>query len=146
MTTFQKQSNHHFRYSILINNSKSKVWNLLIDVSRWKEWDTEIVDACLHEKFMKSAEGILTPKKGPRLKFYISEIVPSQSYTFVTKMPVGSLEIKRMLQSRGDQIEFIDDIRFTGVLKRLFGLLLGGGFRSVLPEVMENFKRLAEQE
>lgn len=88
----------------------------------------------------------MIPKKGPKLKFQITELIPNSSYTFVTKMPVGTLVIKRTLKQVGEQIEFTDEIRFTGLFKRLFGLLLGGGFKSVLPEVMKNFKTLAEQE
>ncbi|MEL6559053.1 MAG: SRPBCC family protein [Bacteroidota bacterium] len=140
-----KQTNYHFQYSILINSSYSTVWDLLIDVSRWKEWDTELLDASLSGSFSEGARGTLVPKKGPKLNFWISEVMDDRTYTFITKMPVGSLEIKRTLKRVDDKIEFTDDIRFTGFLKRLFGLMLGGGFKSVLPEVMNNFKRLAEE-
>ena len=130
----------------MINNSQQKVWAFLTDVNRWKEWDTELNESNLFDKFKLNGKGILTPKKGPKLKFQITEFIPNKSYTFVTKMPVGTLVIKRTLKQVGEQIEFTDDIKFTGFLKRLFGLLLGGGFKSVLPEVMNNFKELAEQE
>lgn len=146
MTPSKKQTNYHFKYSVLINNSQEKVWDFLINVDRWKEWDTELVASSLLENFAVDAKGILTPRKGPKLKFHISEIVPGKSYTFVTKMPVGTLEIKRVLEKKGNQVEFTDDIRFTGFLKKVFGRMLGGSFKAVLPEVMENFKRLAEQE
>lgn len=59
---------------------------------------------------------------------------------------MGYLEIKRTLENKGDTIEFTDDILFNGFLKRVFGLMLGGGFKKVMPKVLENFKRLAEQE
>lgn len=146
MSTPAKQSRHHFSYAIAVNNSPERVRAFLRDVSRWHEWDTEITEATLSGDFAVGAEGELVPKKGPKLAFYISAIVPGVSYTFNTRMPVGELVIKRMLEEKGDFVVFTDDIQFTGFLKRAFGLLLGGGFRKVLPEVMENFKRLAEQE
>ncbi|WP_299215831.1 SRPBCC family protein [uncultured Aquimarina sp.] len=146
MTSSKKQTNYHFQYSILINNSQQKVWDFLTSVDRWKQWDTELDDSILLEKFSFGAKGILIPKKGPKLKFHISELTPNESYTFVTKMPIGTLEIKRTLENKGNQIEFTDDIRFTGFLKRFFGLMLGSNFKAVLPKVMENFKRLAEHE
>ncbi len=146
MALSNKQTNYHFQYSILVNNTQEKVWNFLTNVDRWKEWDTELKSSSLSENFGLGARGILTPKKGPKLKFHISELEHNKSYTFVTKMPVGTLEIKRTLKNKGNQIEFTDDIKFTGFLKRLFGLMLGGGFKSVLPDVMQNFKELAEQE
>ena len=146
MALANKQTNYHFEYSILVNNSQQKVWDFLIDVERWKEWDTELENSTLLEKFSLGAKGVLTPKKGPKLKLHISELTPNKSYTFMTKMPVGTLEIKRTIENKGNQIEFTDDIKFTGFLKRVFGLMLGGGFKSVLPEVMQNFKELAEKE
>ncbi|QCW98989.1 polyketide cyclase [Aggregatimonas sangjinii] len=146
MALSNKQTNYHFHYSILVNNTQEKVWNFLTNVERWKEWDTALQSSTLSEHFGLGAKGILIPKKGPKLTFYISKIIPDTSYTFVTKMPVGTLEIKRTLKNKANQIEFTDDIRFTGFLKRVFGLMLGGGFKKVLPEVMQNFKELAEQE
>ncbi len=146
MQSSLRQTNHHFSFTIAVNNSHEEVWSLLIDVERWNKWDTELIKAELTEDFALGAKGVLIPKKGPKLKFYISALIPNQSYTFVTKMPVGTLEIRRTLKQKSDQIEFTDEIRFTGFLKRIFGLMLGGGFKAVLPEVMENFKRLAEQE
>lgn len=146
MSSNIKQTNYHFQYVILVNNNHEKVWAFLTDVERWKDWDTELVTSSLSRKFSLGAQGELKPKKGPKLKFYISEIISNTSYTFVTKMPVGTLEIKRTLQKKENSIEFTDDIKFTSFFKRVFGFMLGNGFKSALPAVMENFKRIAEQE
>jgi hypothetical protein len=143
--TDNKQSNHHFSFTVGVHNTQDKVWQTLIDVSTWHLWDTELVDAFLELPFEVGAKGVLTPKKGPKLKFYISEIVPNQSYTFKTDLPVGWLEIKRMPRTENNITYFTDDIAFKGFLKRIFGLMLGGGFRKVLPEVMNNFKKIAEK-
>ena len=138
------QSNYHFSFTISIKNTKEKVWEVLTDVQNWHIWDTEILDAKLDGDFVLGAKGTMTPKTGPKLKFYISEIDPNKSYTFNTVMPVGELVIKRTLNTAKNEIEFTDDIQFTGFLKLLFGLMLGGQFRKVLPEVMQKFKNLAE--
>ena len=139
-----EQSNHHFSFTIAINTTAEKVWQTLIDVQNWHQWDTEIIEARLEDEFRVGAKGTMKPKTGPKLKFYISEIIPNQSYTFNTIMPVGELVIKRSLVKKNDMIHFTDDIAFTGFLKIIFGLMLGGQFRKVLPEVMNKFKNLAE--
>jgi hypothetical protein len=59
-------------------------------------------------------------------------------------MPVGELVIKRNLNQINSKIEFTDDIQFTGFLKNIFGLMLGGQFRKVLPDVLYKFKMIAE--
>ena len=139
-----KQSNHHFSFTIAVKNTREKVWEVLTDVQSWHIWDTEILEAKLDGGFVVGAKGTMTPKSGPKLKFYISEIEPNKSYTFNTIMPVGKLVIKRTLNTVKNEIEFTDDIQFAGFLKYVFGLMLGGQFRRVLPDVMLKFKNLAE--
>jgi Polyketide cyclase / dehydrase and lipid transport len=139
-----KQRNHHFSYTITINNTIDKVWQTLVDVVLWPKWDTELKEATIESDFALNAKGSITPKKGPKLKFYISEIIPNKSYTFNTKMPIGELVIKRTLTVENEMVHFTDEIAFTGFLKFVFGFMLGGQFRKVLPEVMEHFKKLAE--
>jgi Polyketide cyclase / dehydrase and lipid transport len=145
MNSNQIQSNHHFGFTIAVDATKEKVWETLIDVENWHKWDTEILSAKLVKDFSLGSTGKMVPKKGPKLDFYISEITPHKTYTFKTKMPLGWLEIKRTISEENNNVLFNDDIQFTGILKRFFGLLLGGGFKKVLPEVMENFKKIAEK-
>jgi uncharacterized protein YndB with AHSA1/START domain len=140
-----KQSNHHFSFTVGVNATPNKVWQTLTDVSSWHIWDTELIEASLEGRFEVGAKGILIPKKGPKLPFYISEITPHHSYSFKTKMPIGSLDITRTLKVENGTTYFTDDIAFKGLLKHIFGFMLGGGFRKVLPDVMDNFKNLAEK-
>jgi hypothetical protein len=140
-----KQSNYHFNFTVSVNNKIDKVWQALIDVENWHNWDTELIEAKLNGDFAIGTKGVLKPKTGPKLKFYISEIIPNQSYTFNTIMPIGELVIKRSLSMENDRVQFTDDIAFTGFLKVVFGFMLGGQFRKILPEVMNKFKELAER-
>lgn len=144
MNANKTQSNHHFNFSISVETTIEKVWETLIDAKNWKNWDTELKSAELNEPFLEGAKGTLVPMKGPKLDFYITEIIANQTYTFRTKIPLGWLEITRTLTPINNLIQFNDDIKFTGISKRFFGFLLGGGFRKVLPSVMENFKKIAE--
>jgi hypothetical protein len=139
-----KQSNSHFSFTITVNNNIEKVWDTLIDVSTWHLWDTELIEAKLNGEFQVAAKGTMIPKKGPKLKFYISEMTPKASYTIVAIMPVGELVITRNLKNVNNKIEFTDDIQFTGFLKAILGLVLGGKFRKVLPDVLHKFKVIAE--
>jgi Polyketide cyclase / dehydrase and lipid transport len=139
-----EQSNHHFSITIRVNTTKANVWETLIDVQNWHQWDTELVEANLEGVFELGAKGTMKPKTGPIVKFYISEFTPNHSYTINTVMPVGKLVIKRRLAEKNNEIYFTDDIAFTGLLKYVLGFILGRKFRKVLPVVMNNFKRIAE--
>jgi hypothetical protein len=138
------QSNHHFNFTIPLNTTKAKAWQTLIDVEHWHKWDTELIQAKLEGIFENGAKGTMKPKTGPVLHFFISDFVPHQSYTINTKMPVGQLIIKRSLTESNNQIFFTDEIMFVGFLKYVFGIILGGQFRKVLPQVMLQFKQIAE--
>ena len=138
------QSNHHFSWAVSVDAPTDAVWDQLVDVATWPAWDTEIREAKLDSPFAVGATGSLVPKTGPNLRFAITAVDPGNSYTFVTKMPVGTLAITRKLETTQTGATFTDDIRFTGLLRHVFGALLGRGFRRVLPGVMDNFKRLVE--
>jgi hypothetical protein len=139
-----KQSNSHFSFTVTVNSNINKLWETLIDVPTWHLWDTELIEARLDGNFKLGAKGTMIPKKGPKLKFYISEITNQKSYTINIVMPVGELVIRRNLVENGNQTEFTDDIQFRGFLKSIFGLMLGSQFRKVLPEVLEKFKNIVE--
>ena len=146
MSLLEKQSSYHFLYTIGIECKKEKAWELLIKVTDWNKWDTELKKAIVFDDFGLGAKGELTPKNGPKLKFEISDYSEGKSYTFKTKMPVGNLVIRRELTFKEGLTHFTDEIQFTGFLRRLFGIILGRGFQSVLPEVMQNFKNLLENQ
>ncbi len=139
-----KQSNYHFSYKVIINSTKSKVWETLIDVKTWHIWDTELIEAQLDEDFELGAKGTMKPKVGPILKFHISDFTKNEFYTLKVKMPVGNLVIKRSLVESNNSIQFTDDIEFTGFMRYIFGFILGRKFRKVLPDVLNNFKNLTE--
>jgi hypothetical protein len=142
----KNSTNHHFTYSILVNNSNEKVWSFLINVERWKEWDTEITNSKLIGSFKLNAKGSFKPKGGPKLNFYISELVPKESYTFIAKMPFCSFEVRRILIPKEGLIEFTDEVQFTGPLKGIYRFMLKKRLNAALPIVLENFKRIAELE
>ncbi|MEM9885645.1 MAG: SRPBCC family protein [Bacteroidota bacterium] len=142
----KNQSSYHFHHTIGINCEQAEAWQLLTNVSDWHKWDTEIKKAAIFGEFGLGVRGELIPKTGPKLSFEISEYSEGNFYAFKTKMPVGYLLIKRELYKKGKITYFKDDIQFTGLLKRLFGIMLGRDFKTVLPEVMQNFKHILENE
>jgi Polyketide cyclase / dehydrase and lipid transport len=139
-----KESNHHFSFTITLKSTLEKVWDTLIDVQKWPVWDTELIDSKLEGNFKLGAKGIMTPKKGPKLEFHISEFIQNKTYTIHTKMPIGQFIIKRTLNTENGEVKFTDDIEFSGFFKGIFGFILGKQFRKILPEVLNNFKKLAE--
>jgi hypothetical protein len=139
-------SNNNIRYSILVNNSQEKVWSFLTNVERWKEWDIEITKSQIKGSFKLNTKGSFKPKGGPKLNFYISELIPKESYTFIAKMPFCNFIVKRTIISKENLIEFTDVVIFTGALKKIYYLMLRKRIERVLPIVLKKFKQIAELE
>jgi hypothetical protein len=133
-----------FSHTLKTTASPEKIWLVWTDVAHWAEWDTELQDARLDGRFGLGAIGQLTPKTGQISKFSISQFSPGQSYTFTVKLPLARLNVYRYLSIHPDGVYFTHEVSFRGFLGFLFGLLLGRQFRSVLPSVMANVKRIAE--
>lgn len=140
-----RSTNRHFRATVEVNASPATTWAYLTDVARWPEWDTELKSAVLDGPFTNGSTGRMTPRTGPDLRFTLSDVEPGRRYLVTTPLPVGALVMDRRLEGAPGTLTFIDHIRFTGPLRWVFGLLLGRGFRAVLPQVLQTFKQQAEQ-
>jgi len=145
MTGFTIKKNAHFGYKIEVKADVQKVWNQLVNAGEWHLWDTELKEAQVFGEFKLGAEGDLVPRTGPKLSYRVSSYVPKKSYAIEVKMPIGYMIITRTMTSQGDTTTFEDDIELTGFMRHVFGLVLGSGFKKVLPEVMHNFKQLVEK-
>jgi hypothetical protein len=146
MTATGHQTNYHFSHTDSTRVSSDKIWQVWTDVPNWKQWDQGLKEAVLDGNFIVGTKGKLIPNKGPKSKFIISELVPNKSYAFKTRIPLGWLVIKRTLEVKNGITYFTHDVEFTGLLKKVFGNVLGKEYRAMLPNVLSEIKRIAEQQ
>jgi Polyketide cyclase / dehydrase and lipid transport len=139
-----QQTNTHFSHTLRTPASAAAIWHIWTDVPNWKTWDDGLKTAELKGPFAAGTTGTLIPDKGPTTKFSLTEVVPGVSYTLRTKLPLGSLFIKRTLTSQNGQTTFTHEVLFKGFTKGLFGRALGRKYRAILPDVMNKIKTLAE--
>ncbi len=91
---------------------------------------------CQHRPtFTKGAKGTIIPNSGPKTSFTVTEMEPGVTYTFVTKLPVARLQIRRDFVD-GPDTTFRHSVWFDGALAPLWAALLGRGFRRQLPSSM----------
>ncbi len=145
MHSLDRQPDDHFRISIDIQQPMPIVWKYLIDVTKWPDWDTELKFAVIDGEFRTGATGQIVPKRGPKLKFTITKITEGKFYEFKTALPVGFLVIRRSIQGKNGFTTFTDEVQLTGKFKKMLGFFLGRGFKSVIPEVMQNIKNILEK-
>ena len=152
MTTFtatlhaqnKKQSNKHFWYSLETSASPEIIWAIWTDVSNWKNWDTGLKDASMKEDFQLSSKGIIISLENRKSKFKVVEFIEGQSYTIKTKLPLGSLYVKRFLTQENGKTMFTHEVWFKGLTKGIFAKAFGAKFRKLLPDVLRNIKTIAE--
>ncbi|WP_375444095.1 SRPBCC family protein [uncultured Fibrella sp.] len=140
-----QQSNTHFSHSVETAARPERIWQIWTDVPNWKKWDKGLKAAELNGPFATGTTGKLTPDKGPSSRFDLVEVAPGQSYTFRTKLPLGSLYVRRVLSQQNNRTVFTHEVWFKGLTKGIFGKVLGKNYRQILPEVMANIKTIAEQ-
>ena len=134
----------HFWYSLNTSATPEQIWSVWIDVDRWKDWDTGLKDAEMNGPFQLGQTGIITSLEGRKSKFEVVEYSQGLSYTYKTRLPLGSLYVKRYLKTQEGQTVFTHEVWFKGLTKGIFAKAFGGKFRQMLPEVLENIKQIAE--
>ena len=144
-TPLAEGTNTHFRWTVETSATPESIWRIWTDVPNWPTWDTGLKAAELDGNFGLNAKGKLRPDQGPSSKFKISEFENGKMYVLKTAIPFGSLTVRRSLEVRSGRTFFTHEVRFTGLLKGVFGKKFGARYRILLPEAMEKIKALAER-
>ncbi len=137
-------TNKHFWYSMETSATPEKIWAIWTDVSNWKTWDTGLKDASLEDEFKFGAKGKILSLEGRTSKFKVVSINEGKSYTYKTKLPLGSLYVKRYLNTENGKTIFTHEVWFKGLTSGIFAKAFGADFREMLPTVLSNVKNLAE--
>jgi len=141
----EKASNREFWHSATTTASPEAIWRIWTDVSSWKNWDSGLKEAQIEGSFVAGAKGRITTLEGRKVKFKVVEFEEGSSYTYRTALPLGGLYVKRYLEVRDGKTCFTHRVWFQGLTAGIFARQLGGDFREMLPEVLENIKKIAEK-
>ncbi|TMM58924.1 polyketide cyclase [Maribacter algarum] len=139
------QTNKHFSNTTETKASPNKIWKIWTDVPNWKIWDSGLKDANLDGAFELNEKGKITSLEGKTSSFKIVSFEQGKSYTFKSNLPLGSLYVKRYLSITNDGTTFTHEVWFKGLTGGLFAKKFGPKFREMLPQVMQNIKKLAEE-
>ncbi|WP_253821350.1 SRPBCC family protein [Vibrio rotiferianus] len=133
-----------FEKRISVEASPQRIYALYTDVENWNQWDKEVKCSHLTGAFEIGSEGILQPSSGPKSKILITDIVPNQSFTVMSKLPFCLLLFEHELLVRGKVTEVIHRVKFSGLTSFLFGKLVGNQIRKGLPSTLQGLKKRAE--
>ena len=138
-------TNKHFWYSMETVAPPEAIWSIWMDVPNWKNWDTGLKDASIEGEVKLDAKGTILSLEGRSSKFKVVEFTKGKSYTYKTRLPLGSLYVKRFLQTANGKTTFTHEVWFKGLTGGIFAKAFGGKFRNMLPDVLESIKEIAEK-
>lgn len=140
----KEQTNKHFWYSLETTAHAKTIWDIWTDVPNWKAWDKGLKDASIENDFKLNSKGVITSLEDRKSKFRVVEYTEGQSYTYKTKLPLGSLYVKRYLTVKEDKTIFTHEVWFKGLTGGIFAKAFGEKFRTMLPDVLAQIKEIAE--
>lgn len=140
----KEPTNNHFWYSMETSASPEVIWTIWTDVPNWKNWDTGLKDASIEGYFNLDSKGVITSLEDRKSKFKVVEYKEGQSYTYKTKLPLGSLYVKRYLTVKEGKTIFTHEVWFKGLTGGILAKAFGDKFRTMLPDVLGKIKEIAE--
>ncbi len=136
-------TNKYFWSSLETTASPETIWKIWMDVPNWKNWDTGLKEASIQNKLNLNVKGKLVSLENRMTKFKIVEFIEGKSYTFKTKLPFGSLFVKRYLEFNNGTTIYTHEVWFKGLTSGLFANAFGERFRTMLPGVLQNINKIS---
>jgi Polyketide cyclase / dehydrase and lipid transport len=141
----KKATKKHFWHTVETTASPDKIWAVWADVQNWKTWDTGLKVASMRVPFTLNAKGNILSLEDRKSTFKIVAFEQGKTYTFKTNLPLGGLYVKRTLEVKNGRTFFTHEVWFSGLTGGFFANMFGEKFKQMLPEVMENIKKIVEK-
>ena len=135
-----------FKEEVLIKKNPEHIFKHYENVKAWKIWDHDIKEASIDGKFNNGTIGTLTPTKGPKAKFTLTEVKHNDSFSSITKLPLCRITFKHELEEYDTHhTKVIHTVSFTGLTRFIFRRLIGSQIQKSLPTTMQGLKTLCEK-
>ncbi|TYC67195.1 hypothetical protein FMN63_13955 [Stappia sp. BW2] len=131
-------------HSIAISAPRGEVFALYEDVASWPEWDCETQEVFLPDGLREGSTGWLIPRKGPKARVRVTEVVPGRSFTMEGQLPLCRMLFGHDLVGDDAQTTATHLVRFSGPLSFLFRRLIGKEIDATLPATLLGLKRAGE--
>ena len=131
-----------FKYekTVLGNIDSKKLWELYSDVSRWKEWDTEVENVLLNGEFVRGSNGVMEMKNGQSLPFVIDSVDTEKEFTTISCL--GAITVSFFHTITETSITHIVTIE-GGVEAQMDGM--GKGITASLPSIMDRLLSMVQR-
>ena len=131
-------------HNIMIAAPRETVFALYKNVASSPVWDHETAEVSLPEGLLRGSAGWLKPRKGPRARVRVAEVVPGRSFTMEGFLPLCRMRFGHELDGEGEHTMATHWVRFSGPLSFLFRRVIGKGIDTSLPTTLRGLKEASE--
>ena len=129
--------------SIETSASPARVWQLFVDVARWKDWNAGIEKIEIHGPFANGTTFTMQPPGQDVITSKLIDVKPNEGFTDETVVDDTRVIVShRLVTLPSGRTKIIYSTEITGPAADEFGPLVTSDF----PEVLAALKRLAEQQ
>ena len=126
--------------------SKEEVFSYWSDVDNWSKWNDDIIKAQLDGTFEAGNHFMLYPKKGPKVKIMIKEVVPNHSFTDCTIFPLAKMYGIHEIDEKDGTLTIKATIMIEGMLSFLWKKIVAQDIADSLGADMDKMIALIEDE
>ena len=114
-------------------------------MATWPQWNTDTEWVQLDCEFVQGATGTLKPKGGPKVRFIIERLIPGREFVDVSRLVGARLTFAHLVTERADGGSEVEvTVTMTGLLRRVWLLMLGSGIRRSVQADLDGLARGAE--
>ena len=115
------------------------------DMATWPQWNLDTDWVRLDGPFIEGATGALKPKGGFTVRFVVERLVPGEIFLDVSYLRGARLAFDHRVRVLDDgRTEVSVQVHLSGLLARLWRLVLGSGVASSLQPDLERLATVAE--
>jgi Polyketide cyclase / dehydrase and lipid transport len=139
-----------FEESTLIRATAADVFAVYADVAHWSRWDEDLISSKLHGPFATGSTGEVEPKGASKSPIMFCDVLPNHGFAVECKLPLCVMrfeyDLKPSWAPDGQaQVKATHRVIFKGLLKGVFGRVIGSGMRKSLPTSLEALKRVVAE-
>ena len=140
----ENKSEKMFTYSVELDTTKESLWNILVDLSNYGSWDTNIVDVRCPDGLQKRRKCQAIVNGGEIIDVEITDLVENETYTIRHKLSSGHLYIKRTIES-GEAVKLTETVWYRGISKKTFEKYKGEQYQETQKNRMLSLKQYVDQ-
>jgi hypothetical protein len=130
----------------------SAVWRILADVEHWPDWTPTVVEIkpLSGSGLMVGARyRVVQPKLRPAV-YEVTECIPNKTFTWVQKLPGGTLVADHRLSPRGDatevELSFTSEGLLANIIGKMFSVVISDYVATEAKSLKSRCDSLAAQE